>query len=43
LARGVERRVIERIKGGTALFAYYPDGRWLGVSSFLRCDARAGT
>jgi hypothetical protein len=43
LARGVERRVIERIKGGTALFAYYPDRHWLGVSSFLRCDARAGT
>jgi hypothetical protein len=43
LARGVERRVIGRIKGGTALFAYYPDRHWLGVSSFLRCDARAGT
>jgi hypothetical protein len=30
--------VIERIKGGSALFAYYPDRRWLGQSRFLRCD-----
>jgi hypothetical protein len=43
LARGVERRVIRRIKGGTALFAYYPDRHWLGASSFLRCDGRTGT
>jgi hypothetical protein len=38
LPRPVSRRVIERIKGGTALFAYYPDRRWLGQSRFLRCD-----
>jgi hypothetical protein len=37
LPAGVERRVIERIKGGTALFAYYPDPRWLAASRFLRC------
>ena len=42
LERGVERRVIERIKGGTALFAYYPDSHWLRTSRFLRCDERAG-
>ena len=40
LERGVERRVIERIKGGTALFAYYPDSHWLRTSRFLRCDGR---
>jgi L,D-transpeptidase-like protein len=43
LEHGVERRVIERIKGGTALFAYYPDSHWLRTSRFLRCDERAGT
>ena len=43
LEHGVERRVIDRIKGGTALFAYYPDPRWLRTSRFLRCDERAGT
>jgi hypothetical protein len=43
LERGVERRVIERIKGGTAVFAYYPDSHWLRTSRFLRCDAGTGT
>jgi hypothetical protein len=38
LPRPVSRRVIERIKGGSALFAYYPDARWLRQSRFLRCD-----
>jgi hypothetical protein len=40
LERGVDRRVIGRIKGGTALFAYYPETRWLRTSKFLRCDTR---
>jgi hypothetical protein len=40
LERGVHQRVIGRIKGGTALFAYYPESRWLQTSRFLRCDAR---
>lgn len=35
---GVYRQVIERIKGGTALFVYYPDARWLRESRFLRCE-----
>lgn len=38
LERGVDRRVIGRIEGGTALFAYYPDARWLRESQFLRCE-----
>ena len=38
LERGVDRRVIERIKGGT----YYPESHWLRTSRFLRCDERAG-
>ena len=41
LERGVDRRVIERIKGGTAIFAYYPDPHWLRTSRFLGCDAGA--
>lgn len=40
LDRAVTGRVIDRIKGGTALFAYYPDPRWLEGSKFLRCDSR---
>lgn len=38
LPRGVHRTVIDRIKGGSALFAYYPDDRWLKTSRFLQCD-----
>ena len=38
LPRPVSRQVIERIKGGNAVFAYYPDRRWLAQSRFLRCD-----
>src|SRR5262249_10883478 len=33
------RSVIEDIKGGSAVFAYYPDPQWLTWSHFLRCDA----
>ena len=33
--------MIERIRDGTALFAYYPDPRWLARSRFLRCDPAA--
>ena len=38
LPPGVHRRVIDRIKGGSALFAYYPDARWLRQSRFLQCS-----
>ena len=39
LELGVARGVIDRIRGGTALFAYYPDNRWLKTSEFLgACD-----
>jgi hypothetical protein len=34
------RRVIDTIKDGSAVFAYYPDSRWLRQSRFLnRCSA----
>ena len=36
----VARTVIERIRGGSALFVYYPDPDWLRTSEFLHCDAR---
>jgi L,D-transpeptidase catalytic domain len=38
VGRAVSRRLIDRIEGGTALFAYYPDPHWLSGSAFLRCD-----
>jgi L,D-transpeptidase catalytic domain len=38
LPTGVHRRVIDSIKGGTAVFAYYPDARWLRQSRFLSCS-----
>jgi hypothetical protein len=38
LDRRVHRAVIDRIRGGGALFVYYPDARWLRASPFLRCD-----
>jgi hypothetical protein len=38
LPSGVSRRVIERIAGGNAVFAYYPDSRWLRTSRFLQCS-----
>ena len=38
LPTGVHRRVIDLIKGGTAVFAYYPDVRWLRQSRFLSCS-----
>lgn len=37
---GVHDAVIDRIKDGTAIFAYYPDPAWLADSAFLRCDWR---
>jgi hypothetical protein len=38
VGRAVLAQIVERIKEGTALFAYYPDPRWLRRSRFLRCD-----
>ena len=38
----VARTVIDTLKGGALLFAYYPDRKWLAESPMLRCgDARA--
>ncbi len=36
--RSAARSIIDTIKGGSAVFAYYPDPEWLQESHFLRCD-----
>ncbi|MDP2313096.1 MAG: murein L,D-transpeptidase catalytic domain family protein [Pseudomonadota bacterium] len=35
--------VIDTIRDGTLVFAYYPDPTWLSGSSFLHCDANMAT
>ncbi|HST45296.1 MAG TPA: murein L,D-transpeptidase catalytic domain family protein [Luteimonas sp.] len=40
LRPAVARPVIDTIKGGQLLFAYYPDSGWLKRSRFLGCDGR---
>jgi hypothetical protein len=41
LNEGIARQVIDRIKGGHLLFAYYPDPAWLARSPFLgNCSTR---
>jgi hypothetical protein len=37
----VARTVIDTLKGGALLFAYYPDKKWLAESPFFQCDAPA--
>ena len=39
--REIARPMIDTIKGGALLFAYYPDQRWLDESRFLSCPAAA--
>lgn len=39
LPRDVSHRVIDAIKDGGAVFAYYPDPEWLRVSEYLSCDS----
>lgn len=39
LDRRVSGRVIDEIKDGGAVFAFYPDRNWLERSSYLSCDA----
>ena len=34
----VARTVIDTLKGGALLFAYYPDRKWLAESPYFRCD-----
>jgi hypothetical protein len=34
----VARMVIDTLKGGALLFAYYPDHKWLAESPYFQCD-----
>jgi len=38
LPRSSVASIIDQIKWGSAVFAYYPDPDWLAESRFLRCD-----
>jgi hypothetical protein len=39
LDRRVSAHVIDLIKDGSAVFAYYPDSNWIKRSSFISCDS----
>lgn len=39
VSREVSRPLIDRIRNGTAVVAYYPDAKWLNGSAFLRCSS----
>lgn len=43
LREAVARKVIDRVKGGSLLFAYYPDQQWLRSSTYLGDCAAAAT
>jgi len=36
------RAIIDTLKGGTLLFAYYPDSKWLSESEYLSCGKPRG-
>jgi hypothetical protein len=38
----VARRMIDTLKHGALLFAYYPDRKWLEASPYLQCGAAPG-
>jgi hypothetical protein len=41
VSKRVARQVIDTLKGGQFVFAYYPDQRWIIGSSLLHCTAAA--
>lgn len=41
VSKEVARKVIDTLRGGSPIFAYYPDKGWLRKSAFLRADAGA--
>lgn len=43
LRESVARQVIDRVKGGSLVFAYYPDQQWLKSSKYLGDCAAAAT
>lgn len=40
---GVAHQIIDALKGGQFIFAYYPDQQWLSASGFLNCPAQRAT
>jgi len=36
---GIARELIDTVRGGGLLFAYYPDAEWLATSRYLNCDS----
>ena len=38
----IARTVIDTLKGGALLFAYYPDRKWLTESPYFQCDGPPG-
>ena len=43
LPEEANERIIDRIQGGSAVFAYYPDRAWLQSSRFINCDQRVAS
>jgi hypothetical protein len=39
----INRELIDTIRGGTAVFAYYPDSHWLSESPYQTCETRAAS
>lgn len=39
LREAVAHRIIDTVRGGGVIFAYYPDQKWLKASEFLHCRA----
>jgi hypothetical protein len=37
----IAHKIIDTLRGGSAVFAYYPDKAWLATSAFIRGGARA--
>ena len=41
LRPAIASKVIDRIRGGSVIFSYYPDQEWLQSSRFLNCRPRS--
>jgi L,D-transpeptidase catalytic domain len=39
----IAHKLIDTVRGGSAIFAYYPDKNWLSKSAFLHWDSRVPT
>jgi hypothetical protein len=41
LRTAIAKKVIDRIRGGSVIFSYYPDRDWLQTSRFLNCGSNS--